>query len=186
MQKSALQTFSWPHCANWLLFVWTIQHGDAPGGANMNHRSCLEFNTHLCMHWNWRMYQNWPLGPWKQRVCPPQLQYHHGITASLGCQTALKFNNYILEQIMLGNGIGQGDPLSMILYQYYIQCGSRRHPEESRQSSCGHTWTMQYLSQQQTPSHKYMTFLKTWWQKQLGLLTGLRHTILILNSVNWN
>ena len=33
--------------------------------------------------------------------------------------TALKFDDYISGQIALDNGIGQGDPLSMMLYQYY-------------------------------------------------------------------
>ena len=33
--------------------------------------------------------------------------------------TALKFDDYMSEDIALDNGIGQGDPLSMILYQYY-------------------------------------------------------------------
>jgi hypothetical protein len=35
------------------------------------------------------------------------------------CFTALKFDNYISDRIALDNGIGQGDPLSMALYQYY-------------------------------------------------------------------
>jgi hypothetical protein len=33
--------------------------------------------------------------------------------------TSLKFNGYILDPITIDNGIGQGDPLSMVLYQYY-------------------------------------------------------------------
>ena len=33
--------------------------------------------------------------------------------------TVLKFNGYILERTPINNGIGQGDPLSMVLYQYY-------------------------------------------------------------------
>ena len=33
--------------------------------------------------------------------------------------TTLKFDNYISDKIALDNGIGQGDPLSMVLYQYY-------------------------------------------------------------------
>jgi hypothetical protein len=33
--------------------------------------------------------------------------------------TALKFNDFISDRIALDNGIGQGDPLSMALYQYY-------------------------------------------------------------------
>ena len=35
------------------------------------------------------------------------------------CLTKLKFNDFTSEDIPLSNGIGQGDPLSMILYQYY-------------------------------------------------------------------
>ena len=33
--------------------------------------------------------------------------------------TALKFNGYTLEPIDIDDGIGQGDPLSMVLYQFY-------------------------------------------------------------------
>jgi len=36
-----------------------------------------------------------------------------------GRVTTLKFNGYTLEPININNGIGQGDPLSMGLYQYY-------------------------------------------------------------------
>ena len=36
-----------------------------------------------------------------------------------GRTTTLKFDNFISEAIHINNGIGQGDPLSMILYQYY-------------------------------------------------------------------
>ena len=37
----------------------------------------------------------------------------------MGCHTQLKFNNYTSSWFTLDNGIGQGDPLSMILYLYY-------------------------------------------------------------------
>jgi len=33
--------------------------------------------------------------------------------------TTLKFDGFILDQIPIDNGIGQGDPLSMVLYQFY-------------------------------------------------------------------
>ena len=33
--------------------------------------------------------------------------------------TRLKFDDFVSEDIHIGNGIGQGDPLSMVLYQYY-------------------------------------------------------------------
>jgi len=33
--------------------------------------------------------------------------------------TMLKFDNHISDRIALDNGIGQGNPLSMVLYQYY-------------------------------------------------------------------
>jgi hypothetical protein len=33
--------------------------------------------------------------------------------------TALRFDGYTLVPIHIDNGIGQGDPLSMMLYQYY-------------------------------------------------------------------
>ena len=36
-----------------------------------------------------------------------------------GRVTALKFNGYMSEPIQIDNGIGQGDPLSMGMYQYY-------------------------------------------------------------------
>ena len=36
-----------------------------------------------------------------------------------GRATCLKFDDHELEPISLDNGIGQGDPLSMIFYQYY-------------------------------------------------------------------
>jgi hypothetical protein len=35
------------------------------------------------------------------------------------CTTKLKFDDYTSEDIHINNGIGQGDPLSMVLYQYY-------------------------------------------------------------------
>src|SRR5260221_11967395 len=34
--------------------------------------------------------------------------------------TTLKFDGFILDQIPIDNGIGQGDLLSMVLYQFYI------------------------------------------------------------------
>jgi len=36
-----------------------------------------------------------------------------------GRKTKLKFNNYTSHWFNLDNGIGQGDPLSMLLYLYY-------------------------------------------------------------------
>ena len=36
-----------------------------------------------------------------------------------GRSTVLKFNRYTSEQTIIDNGIGQGNPLSMVLYQYY-------------------------------------------------------------------
>ena len=36
-----------------------------------------------------------------------------------GRSTVLKFDRYTSEQTIIDNGIGQGDPLSMVLYQYY-------------------------------------------------------------------
>jgi hypothetical protein len=35
------------------------------------------------------------------------------------CTTRLKFDDFTSEDIHIGNSIGQGDPLSMVLYQYY-------------------------------------------------------------------
>jgi len=34
-------------------------------------------------------------------------------------ETTLKFDGYISENLQIDNGIGQGDPLSMTLYQFY-------------------------------------------------------------------
>ena len=36
-----------------------------------------------------------------------------------GCVTTLKFNDYTLVPIPIDNGIGQGDPMSIALYQFY-------------------------------------------------------------------
>lgn len=36
-----------------------------------------------------------------------------------GRSTYLKFDDHTSEPIKIDNGIGQGDPLSMILYQFY-------------------------------------------------------------------
>src|SRR5260221_6282567 len=33
--------------------------------------------------------------------------------------TTIKFDNYMSEPIDIDNGIGQGDPLSIVMYQYY-------------------------------------------------------------------
>jgi hypothetical protein len=37
----------------------------------------------------------------------------------IGRTTCLKFDNHKTGNINIDNGIGQGDPLSMVLYQYY-------------------------------------------------------------------
>jgi len=37
----------------------------------------------------------------------------------MGRRTKLKFDDHILDWFSLDNGIGQGDPLSMVLYLYY-------------------------------------------------------------------
>jgi len=44
----------------------------------------------------------------------------------------LKFDGYILDHIPIDNRIGQGDPLSMVLYQYYNVdlLDILKHPEE--------------------------------------------------------
>ena len=36
-----------------------------------------------------------------------------------GRSTLLKYNGYMAAPLVIDNGIGQGDPLSMVLYQYY-------------------------------------------------------------------
>jgi len=35
------------------------------------------------------------------------------------CCTKLKFDNFVLDNILINDGIGQGDPLSMVLYILY-------------------------------------------------------------------
>ncbi|KAI0057650.1 hypothetical protein BV25DRAFT_1812092, partial [Artomyces pyxidatus] len=37
----------------------------------------------------------------------------------VGRRTHLRFDDYLSEAIAIENGIGQGDPLSMVLYLYY-------------------------------------------------------------------
>lgn len=53
-----------------------------------------------------------------------------------GRSTILKFDNHLSDLIPLDNGIGQGDPLSMALYQYYnadiLKIPSR--PQESAEA----------------------------------------------------
>ena len=36
-----------------------------------------------------------------------------------GRTTTLRFDDHVSDNISIDNGIGQGDPLSMVLYQYY-------------------------------------------------------------------
>ena len=53
----------------------------------------------------------------KQRI--PR-RYTNFITGMLeGRTTTLRFDDHISDNISIDNGIGQGDPLSMVLYQYY-------------------------------------------------------------------
>jgi hypothetical protein len=54
---------------------------------------------------------------WKRRI--PQ-RYVEFIKHMLeGRTTFLKFNDHTSEAIDIDNGVGQGDPLSMVLYQFY-------------------------------------------------------------------
>ena len=54
-----------------------------------------------------------------QKRCIP-CRYTEFITGMLeGRDTSLKFDDYISENIHIDNGIGQGDLLSMVLYQFY-------------------------------------------------------------------
>ena len=47
-------------------------------------------------------------------------RYTNFITGMLeGRTTFLRFDDHTSEAILINNGIGQGDPLSMLLYQYY-------------------------------------------------------------------
>jgi ribonuclease HI len=51
--------------------------------------------------------------------CIPLLIVHFVINMLIGRTTHLKFDDHKLDSINIDNGIGQGDPLSMVLYQYY-------------------------------------------------------------------
>jgi hypothetical protein len=42
--------------------------------------------------------------------------------------TALKFNGYTLDPIKIDNGIGQGDPLSMVMYLSWMQSMTSSSP----------------------------------------------------------
>jgi hypothetical protein len=46
--------------------------------------------------------------------------------------TTLRFDGYTMERIPIDNGIGQGDPLSMVMYQYYNAdlIDIPKHPDE--------------------------------------------------------
>jgi hypothetical protein len=46
--------------------------------------------------------------------------------------TTLKFDRYTSEHIPIDNGIGQGDPLSMVMYQFYNAdlIDIPKHPKE--------------------------------------------------------
>jgi ribonuclease HI len=54
----------------------------------------------------------------KKRGLPEKLVNFAGIMLS-NRRTILRFDDHTSSKIALGNGIGQGDPLSMALYQYY-------------------------------------------------------------------
>ena len=54
------------------------------------------------------------------RKCKVPDKYTNFVRGMLdGRATVLKFNGYASEKTTIDNGIGQGDPLSMVLYQYY-------------------------------------------------------------------
>jgi hypothetical protein len=53
----------------------------------------------------------------KRRIPPKYVNFINNMLCNR--KTVLKFDGYTLEPIQINNGIGQGDPLSMILYQYY-------------------------------------------------------------------
>jgi Reverse transcriptase (RNA-dependent DNA polymerase) len=54
----------------------------------------------------------------RKRSVPGKIvSFIHGMLQ--GRQTALKFDGYKSNPINIENGIGQGDPLSMVIYQYY-------------------------------------------------------------------
>ena len=40
-------------------------------------------------------------------------------TALTGRHTVLRFDNFLSDAILLDNGIGQGNPMSMIIYLFY-------------------------------------------------------------------
>jgi hypothetical protein len=53
----------------------------------------------------------------RRRVPTKLIQFTENLLHN--CTTKLKFDDYTSEDIHINNGIGQGDPLSMVLYQYY-------------------------------------------------------------------
>ena len=54
---------------------------------------------------------------WKRRIPEAYMAFINNILT--GHRTKLKFDDYTLEWVKLDNGIGQGNPLSMILYLFY-------------------------------------------------------------------
>ena len=52
-----------------------------------------------------------------RRVPTKTVKFIHNLL--IDRQTTLKFDDFTSETVRLDNGIGQGDPLSMILYQFY-------------------------------------------------------------------
>ena len=53
----------------------------------------------------------------KRRVPEKLINFAAGMLDE--CVTTLKFDDYTSEPILIDNGIGQGDPMSMALYQFY-------------------------------------------------------------------
>jgi len=53
----------------------------------------------------------------KQRVPAAYTAFVHNMLRDRA--TTLRFDGYVSDSILIDNGIGQGDPLSMVLYQYY-------------------------------------------------------------------
>src|SRR5216684_3087207 len=53
----------------------------------------------------------------KRRVPDKLIKFVAGMLN--GCETTLKFDDFASDPLAIDNGIGQGDPLSMALYQFY-------------------------------------------------------------------
>jgi ribonuclease HI len=73
----------------------------------------------------------------KKRGLPEKLINFAGLMLE-NRSTSLRFNNHTSDTLTLDNGIGQGDPLSMALYQYYnadiLEIPAPNNPQEAAEA----------------------------------------------------